>query len=479
MKKGPAVVPPLAAVLAAILASAFGTLFAPSCRVVPAPVLLSLSPGREISTTTSFVLTVRGSNFQANSSVYFNDRAMATNFIGAGELNCRIAAADMAVTPGSAQTVSVPVRVGTPSAGLSNSLSFTVYLYPAFLAPRKIADSTGAYSDTIRPQIALDATGRLFVAWRDRERLYFSASGDSGATWSAPLLVNQGAVFPYRFCLAVDGIAGSACIAWEERSIIYFVRSADGGRTWSARVALTDPAAVTAENPGLFIDPAGNVFLAYPGRAPAGVSPLYFVAVLKSTDGGRSFAALGTVPWFTYFTGDNSPRLLQDKAGLLYLLFASDFGTRYSTNYLAFSTNSGVSWSVPVNIGLNVPSAALDDLNGLDLVGANMYLPYTYKLTFKRSTDRGATWTSYDFADTGFAVPDIALNAFGSVDVVWRGRFVRSFDRGTTWNRVVSFTDDPAADRPSFIEDPSGAVHIVWWKTEGGIYYSSAKGAVP
>jgi len=471
MNKRPAVVLPLAAMLAAMLLA--------SCHVVPAPVLWSLSPDRELSTTASFVLTVRGSDFQANSAVYFNGRAMATNFIGAGELNCRIAAADLAVPPDSAQTVSVPVRVGTPSAGLSNSLSFTICLYPAFSAPRKIADSTGSYSDTSRPRIALDATGRLFVAWRDRERLYFSASGDSGTTWSAPVLVNQGPVFPYRFSLAVDKIAGAAFIAWEESSIIYFVRSADGGRTWSARAGLTDPAAVSAENPGLFVDPAGNIFLAYPGRTPTWVSPPYSVVLLKSTDGGRSFAPLGAIPWNTYFTGDNSPCILQDRAGLLYLIFASDFGTRYSTNYLAFSTNGGVSWSVPVNVGLNVPSAALDDLNGLDAVGANMYLPYMYKLTFKRSEDRGASWTSYDFADTSFAVPDIAVNAFGSVDVIWSGRFVRSFDRGATWNRVVNFTDEPAADRPSFVEDPSGAVHIVWWNTGGGIYYSGSKGVEP
>jgi hypothetical protein len=385
----------------------------------------------------------------------------------------------MAVTPGASQAGSVPVRVGTPSAGLSNALDFKIGLYPAFSAPEKISDSTGSYSDTIRPRIAIDATGRLFVAWRDRERLYFAASGDSGAHWSAPVLVNQGLLSPYRFSLAVDGIAGAAYLAWEESSTIYFVRSADGGRTWSARAALTDPAAVTAENPGLFVDPAGRIFLAFPGRAPTGVSPPYSVAVLKSTDGGRSFAPLGAVPWNTYFTGENSPLFLQDKTGLLYLIFPSDFGTRYSTNELAFSTNGGVSWSVPVNTGLNVPAAAPDEANGLDLIGANMILPYMYTLTFKRSEDRGASWISYDFADTTFVVPDIAVNAFGSVDVVWRGRFVRSYDRGLTWNRIIGFTDEPAADRPAFVEDASGAVYIVWWNTGGGIYFSGAKGTLP
>ena len=259
-------VPLLAAAFAALLA----VLSAPSCRAVPVAVLLSLSPDHELSTTASFLLTVRGSDFQANSYVNFNGRAMTTNFVGEGELNCRIGAADMAVAPESGQIASVPVRVGTPSAGLSNIMNFTIYFYPAFSAPRKIADSTSSHSATIRPRIALDATGRLFVAWRDRECLYFSASGDSGMSWSSPVLVNQSPEFYHLFSLAVDRIAGAAYLAWEENSTIYFTRSADGGRTWSARSALSDPAAVTAEKPGLFVDPAGQIFLAYPGRAPSG-----------------------------------------------------------------------------------------------------------------------------------------------------------------------------------------------------------------
>jgi hypothetical protein len=101
-----------------------------------------------------------------------------------------------------------------------------------------------------------------------------------------------------------------------------------------------------------------------------------------------------------------------------------------------------------------------------------MYLPYTYKLTFKRSEDRGASWTPHDFEDTNFTVPDLAVNAFGSTDIIWTNRFVRSFDRGASWNRIVSFTDDSAADNPALAEDASGRIFIVWWNTAGGIYVS-------
>jgi hypothetical protein len=457
-----------------VLAAIAAALALASCRIVPAPVLWSLSPDRELSITASFTLTVRGSDFQANSVIMFNGFAKSTTYVGPAELTCPIAAADMAVTAGAAQTASVPVYVSTPSAGISNTLNFRIDIYPEFPAARKIADATSSYSDSIRPQIAIDAGGRICAAWRDRERLYFSASDDAGASWSPAALVNAGPVFPYRFSLAVGNVAGRIYLTWEEGSRIYFLKSADGGRSWSARAALTDPAVTTAGNPGIFVDPSGALLLAYLSRSAAGVAPLYSVNILKSTDSGMNFAALGSIPWNTYFIGDRGPRLASDRTGILYLVFPSDFGTRYSTDYLAFSTNGGLAWSTPVNVNLVGSALATDALNGIELAGANMYLPYTYKLTFKRSEDRGASWTPHDFEDTNFSVPDLAVNAFGSTDIIWTNRFVRSFDRGASWNRIVSFTDDSAADNPALAEDASGRIFIVWWNTVGGIFASAS-----
>jgi len=458
---------------AVILATALGALFAPSCRVIPAPVLWSLSPAREISTTASFTLTVRGSNFQANSAVSFNGRVMATVFVGAGELHCQIAPADLttAVAGAAAQTVSVPVHVSTPSAGISNALNFRIDVYPEFVAPLKIADATRSYYDSIQPQLAFAGGGRLCAVWRDQERLFISASDDAGASWTSPMLLNAAPYFPYRFALAAGRTAGQLFLAWEESALIYLIRSADGGRTWSVRVPLTDPSVTTANSPGLYVDPSGSLFAAYLSRSLVGGGP-YAVIVLKSTDGGAAFGPLGAIPWNTYFTGERGPRMAADAAGILYLVFPSDFGTRYMTDYLAFSTNGGVSWSAPVNVNLVGSAPGVDAVNGLLLAGANMYLPYTYKLTFKRSDDRGATWSSHDFEGTNFALPGLLVNAFGSTDVVWKSKFTRSFDRGAAWNEVVSFTDDAAADYPALLEDASGRVFIVWWSGMGAIFIS-------
>jgi len=444
-----------------------------ACRVVPAPVLWALSPDHALSTAAAFTLTVTGRDFQANSMIAFAGAAKATVFVGAGELRCSIAPADLAaaVAGASAQSVSVPVTVSTPSAGISNALNFRIDVYPEFAAARLIALATQSYDDTIRPQIAFAGGGRLAAAWRDQVSLSFSASDDQGASWTSPALLATAPVFPYRFALAAGRSTGQLFLAWEESSIIFLIRSADGGRTWGPRAALNDAAATKAQNPGLFVDASGAVFAVYLSQASGGGAP-YAVVVLKSMDAGAAFAPLGSIPWNTYFTGDRNPRLAADAAGVLYLVFPSDFGTRYMTDELAFSTNGGVSWSAPVNVNLVASALAVDALNGLLLAGSNMYLPYTYKLTFKRSEDRGATWMSLDFAGTNFTFPSLVANAFGSIDLAWAGKFSRSFDRGATWAPVAAYTDDATADNPAFVEDAAGRIFIVWWSAAGAIFIS-------
>jgi hypothetical protein len=458
-----------AAALAAALALS-------SCTAaVPMPVLSTLSPDHALSTAASFTLTVRGGNFQANSVILFNGLAKATTYVGPGELSCLIAAADMAVTASAAggQSVPVPVYVSTPAAGYSAPQNFRIDIYPEFAAARMIAWATRAYYDTIRPQIAFAGGGRLGAAWRDQESLYFSASDDAGASWTSPALLHTAPVSSYRFSLTAGRSAGQLFLAWEESSLIYLIRSADGGRTWSPRAALTDASVSRAQNPGLFVDASGALFAVYLSQSPAWGAP-YAVIILKSADGGATFSPLGTVSWNTYFTGDRGPRMAADAAGVLYLVFPSDFGTRYMTDELAFSTNGGVSWSTPANVNLVASALATDAMNGLLLAGSNMYLPYMYKLTFKRSDDRGATWSPQDFADTTFTFPALVVNAYGSTDLVWTGKFTRSFDRGATWNEVVSFTDDATADNPALAEDASGRIFIVWWSTTGAIFFSSS-----
>jgi hypothetical protein len=309
------------------------------------------------------------------------------------------------------------------------------------------------------------------VVWRDQGKLLFSFSRDGGAGWSPPKIIHESPASSYRFSAAVDRSSPAILVAWEEDSAIALIRSTDSGQTWTSPAALTNAATISASSPGMLVDPSGTIFLAYLWSSGGGS---YAVVISRSSDHGASFSQIGRIPWSTYFVGETGPQLGVDKAGVLYLVFSSELGTRYSTSYLAFSTDGGLNWSTPSRVSLTVPSLAVDDRDAVDVVGASMYLPYQYSLTFMRSTDRGGSWASHEFEGTSYSVSDIVVNAFGSTDLVWANRFVRSFDRGSTWGPIVDYADEGEADRPSFVEDSSGRIYIVWWDPSGGIYFKAS-----
>lgn len=454
-------------IVATVVASCRST----SVQVLP-PVLSTLFPAQAVSTT-SFVLTVSGNGFQSGARIVFNGRSMTTTFVNSGELTCTITPSDMAVRPSSSQAVAVPVSVSMPGASASNSLEFLITIYPTFQAAVRISDATTSQSDSLAPLIEIDPTGHLFVVWRDREDLRFARSVDAGAQWSTPATIHRSVARSYRFSMAFDQSGPTILVAWEEDSSIRAIHSSDAGQTWTPPAVLTDASTTAASNPGMFVDPSGTVFLAYLGNAPAGGAP-YSVVILRSSNHGASFDEIGRVPWSTYFTGDTSPQLAADSNGTLSLVFTSEFGTRYATSYSSRSTDGGRTWSTPNRVSVVAPALAIDDQNALDIVGANMYLPYMYRIAFLRSTDQGASWTSHEFDGTNFAASSIFVNAFKSVDVVWAHQFARSFDRGSTWGPVVAYDEETEAARPSLVEDASGRIYIVWWDMNGGICFKAS-----
>ena len=445
-----------------------------TCGSSEPPVLTLLSPDREYSTTESVTLTVRGSGFRDDSQIVFNHQAKTTRFVAATELTCTITSYDLAVTPGQSQIVTAPVHVSTPQAADSNSLDFSIAIYPQFSAATRIADSTTSYSDSLRPVVRIDDTGQLHVVWRDREELLFSLSSNGGTSWSQPKTIHTSPANSYRFSMTIDRTAAAVLVAWEESSVILLARSTDSGERWTSPVALTTPATTSASSPGMLVEPSGTTFLAYLGSSPRG-GPPYSVVILRSSDHGVSFREISRIPWSTYFSGEKGPQLAMDPTGGLCLVFPSELGTRYATSYLTLSTDDGLGWSTPSQVSLVAPSLATDAQSAINLVGANMYLPYQHKLTFRRSTDRGGSWTSSDFAGTSYSLSDLVVNPFGSTDVVWANRFVRSFDHGSTWGPAVAYAGDRQADAPSFVEDSSGTVVIVWWDPNGGIYSTSSR----
>jgi len=88
----------------------------------PVPTTTSLSPSSRTAGSTSFTLTVNGSNFMSSSIVRWNGASRTTTYVSATRLRTTIPASDIAV----AGTASVTVFNPAPGGGISNARTFTI-----------------------------------------------------------------------------------------------------------------------------------------------------------------------------------------------------------------------------------------------------------------------------------------------------------------------------------------------------------------
>ncbi len=160
------------------------------------------------------------------------------------------------------------------------------------------------------PSVAMDRLGRLYVAWADRAtgdaNVLVSRSDDGGATWLAPVRVNDGtAGDQWMPSLAVDA-RGVVHAAWMDGRTgawaVEYANSTDGGRTWSANVRVS-----TAETPlsftrpgdylGLAVDANGTAYVAWTdGRS--GSLAIYFArSASLPTESATAF------PWAALVAG--------------------------------------------------------------------------------------------------------------------------------------------------------------------------------
>ncbi len=88
----------------------------------PLPVLNNISPNNIVAGSSTFILTLSGSNFINGSTVKWNGNSLATTFINANQLTASVAAS-LVATSGSA---SVTVYNPTPGGGTSSTITFTI-----------------------------------------------------------------------------------------------------------------------------------------------------------------------------------------------------------------------------------------------------------------------------------------------------------------------------------------------------------------
>src|ERR1700686_1619956 len=92
----------------------------------PMPTTESLGPNAAFAGDAAFLLTVRGTNFIASSTVQWNGSARATTFVSNAILRADISAADIATVGTATVTIANPA----PGGGTSNGLPFAIKVPP-------------------------------------------------------------------------------------------------------------------------------------------------------------------------------------------------------------------------------------------------------------------------------------------------------------------------------------------------------------
>jgi hypothetical protein len=183
----------------------------------------------------------------------------------------------------------------------------------SFSRPRKVAG--GRHTRPARaPCLALAATGDLLLAWTEGDHasadIQLARSSDEGRTFAAPLVVGASPHYDDSPGLAVD-TAGTVHLAYAEsaggplqRQRLLATRSRDGGRTFEAprpvTHALPEPF-TSAAYPSLAADARGGVYLVCELHRDPRMRP-HALGFSMAADGDSSFGPLGVVP------GSSDPR---------------------------------------------------------------------------------------------------------------------------------------------------------------------------
>ncbi|HKS39389.1 MAG TPA: sialidase family protein [Blastocatellia bacterium] len=232
------------------------------------------------------------------------------------------------------------------------------------------------------PKIAVAPNGDVYVCWaneraRWKGNIRFARSTDGGKSFSPSITINsdaEGEPTGHAFqSVAVDK-TGRVYVAWiDERNKkagdrgaeIWMSQSIDGGKTFSSdHKIISDVCECCRTN--IQIDSAGRLFLAY--RTVPAKGPMYRdIVVARSSDGGKSFTPVKVSEdgWEINACPVTGPGLSVDSRGQIAVVWFTG-GDRQGLYYSA-STNHGASYSPRKllesnqNMGKHAQAVALSD----------------------------------------------------------------------------------------------------------------------
>jgi hypothetical protein len=229
---------------------------------------------------------------------------------------------------------------------------------------------------------------RIYVSWDrnigNNQILYLSFSSDHGATWNAPIKVNDGTTKFERVigaCPAVDQGTGTVYDSWHDyaKNIIFVDKSSNGGVTWGTDVAAVTTHAGFGQDIGcvggrsqgpahaIKVGPSHAIYLVYADPVSArGVNRGFDILLSKSTDGGAHWSTPITLNNDNTSNDQFHPTLSVesngsggDKVTVTWYDRQDDSSNRLAYVYGTQSTDSGSTWATNVRL-----TSAQSDFDG-------------------------------------------------------------------------------------------------------------------
>jgi hypothetical protein len=338
-----------------------------------------------------------------------------------------------------------------------------------FDSPIQLTDSGGKSNQT-NPDIGMDSTGILLVAWEDRmdgdSDIFVSKSQSQWGSFTTPVEASDGptATDQINPSLVVDGL-DSVHMAWEDLRDDYDIRASSASvatLNFGTSVKVNDDTGSSWQHePSITVD-NNDLYIAWYDRRD--VDP--FIYISKSTDGGASY--------------DTNIRIESDPAkgpqfepeitvsgGRIYVVWQDGRSGVSRDIFLASSPTSTISFSegVQVNGGTtdtNQRSPALVLAgNGTIHVVWQDFRDQVSDIYYAASTDGGSSFVDERVNEVpGDAIlektkPEVALSAEGVLYAVWE-------DQQTEDSRIIMATSIPEDTENGNGEDDVASTDINW-----------------
>jgi hypothetical protein len=284
-----------------------------------------------------------------------------------------------------------------------------------------------------------------------------------GDTWTKNKNISNSLGGSLRPDIAADG--KNIYVVWEEEwEGLYFRRSVDGGVNWKAAKRLTE----RGVEPTIAVN-GSNIYVVWSDKGSSGIS--YGTYFMQSTDGGVNWSSRKRL---MHKKGDSEYPAIAANGSNIYVVW--DYRKDYQDDlesgiYFKRSTNRGASWTSnkPITYKkLGFPAIAVSGSN-IYIVWSQYDVYFKSEIYFKQSVDSGRTWKtdlrltdSYSYSRN----PDIAVDG-SNIYVVWGEGgifFKRSNNSGVTWSTEKLLTDDSGGDDNPSIAVFGSNIYVVWQK---------------